>query len=62
VGPLARPKAPAKPKGPPQPPSRRTLTRRLNAAEANVARLREQLAQAEQDATRLREDRDKATD
>jgi len=38
------------------------VTRRLNAAEANVARLREQLKQAEQEAARLREDRDKATD
>lgn len=61
VGPLAKPKPAPKPKEPPKPPSRRTLTRRLNAAEANVARLREELAQAEQEAARLRIDRDKAS-
>src|ERR1700733_7079075 len=61
VGPLAKPKPAPKPKEPPKPPSRRTLTRRLNAAEANVARLRGQLAQAEQEAGRLREERNKAS-
>jgi hypothetical protein len=61
IGPLAKPKPPARPKEPPKPPSRRTMTRRLNAAEANVARLREQLGQAEQDAARLRDERDKAS-
>jgi hypothetical protein len=39
VGPLAR----SNPKEPHKQPSRRALTRRLNAAEANVGRLREQL-------------------
>lgn len=58
VGPLARPKRPSKPKEADRPPSRRTLTRRLNATEANVAKLREQLAQAEKEAARLREERD----
>jgi hypothetical protein len=61
VGPLAKPKPVPKPKEPPRPPSRRTLTRRLNTAEANVARVREQLAQAEQEAGRLRVERDKAS-
>ena len=61
IGPLAKPKPPSRPKEPPKPPSRGTLTRRLNAAEANVARQREQLKQAEQEVARLREDRDKAT-
>jgi hypothetical protein len=62
IGPLAKPKPPGRSKEPPKLPSRSTLTRRLNAAEANVARLLEQLKQAEQEAARLREDRDKATD
>lgn len=61
VGPLAKPKPAPKLKEPPKPPSRRALTRRLNAAEANVARLREQSAQAEQEAGRLREERNKAS-
>jgi hypothetical protein len=61
VGQLAKPKPQARPEEPPKPPSRRTLTRRLNAAEANITRLREQLAQAEQDAARLRDERDKAS-
>jgi hypothetical protein len=60
VGQLAKPKPHAKPEESPKAPSRRTLTRRLNAAEANTTRLRDQLAQAEQDAARLREERDKA--
>jgi hypothetical protein len=61
VGPLAKPKPAPKTKEPPKPPSRRTLTRRLNAAEADVARLREQLAHAEQEASRLRAERDIAS-
>ncbi|HUB37802.1 MAG TPA: hypothetical protein VMA72_03020 [Streptosporangiaceae bacterium] len=61
VGQLAKPKPHAKPEESPQPPSRRTLTRRLNAAEANITRLRDQLAQAEHAAARLREERDKAS-
>jgi len=61
VGPLAKPKPAPEPKEPPKPPSRRTLTRRLNAAEATVTRLREQLAQAEQEAGRLRKERDTAS-
>jgi hypothetical protein len=60
IGPLARPKLPPKPKEPEKPPSRRTLTRRLNAAEADVSRLREQLGQAEQEAAHLRQQRDQA--
>lgn len=60
IGPLAKPKPPKRPTEPPKPPSRRTLTRRVNVADANVARLREQLVQAEQEAARLRADRDKA--
>jgi hypothetical protein len=48
VGPLAKPKPVLRAKEPPKPSSRRTLIRRLNAAEADVARLREQLTQAEQ--------------
>jgi hypothetical protein len=60
IGPLARPKPPPKPREPQQPPSRRTLTRQLNAAEANISKLREQLAQAEQEAARLRHERDQA--
>jgi hypothetical protein len=62
IGPLAKPKPPARPGEPPKPPSRPVLTRRLNRAEANVARLREQLAQAEHDAASLREERDLASD
>jgi hypothetical protein len=62
IGPLTKPKPPSRPKEPPQPPSRRTLTSLLNATEANVLKLREQLAQAELEAARLREDRDKASD
>ncbi len=61
IGPLAKPKPPARPKEPPKPLSRRALTRRLTAAEANVARLREQLGQAERDAARLRDEHDKAS-
>ncbi|MBL1074470.1 hypothetical protein JK358_08675 [Nocardia sp. 2] len=56
IGPLARPKV----SKPPQPPSRRTLTRRLNAAEASARALREQLAQVEQETVRLRSERDQA--
>ena len=54
VGPLVRPKPE------PKPPSRASLTRRVNAAEANAARLREQLAEAEAEAGRLRKLRDDA--
>ena len=61
VGPLSKPKPAPEAKEPPKPPSRRTLTRRLNAAEADIARLREQLAHAEQEATRLRAERDMAS-
>lgn len=53
IGPLARPKSPSRP------PSHSALTRRLNAAEANIGRLREQLAQAEEEAARLRQQRDR---
>jgi hypothetical protein len=60
VGPLARPKPPPKPRKAQAPPSRRTLTRRLHTAEASVSSLREQLAQAEQRAARLRDERDQA--
>jgi hypothetical protein len=56
VGPLARPKPGRKPKEA-KPPSRTAMTRRVNAAEAKAARLRRELAEAEEEAERLRQAR-----
>jgi hypothetical protein len=53
IGPLARPKPERKPREP-KPPSRAAMTRRINTAEANAAKLRRELAKAEEEAERLR--------
>jgi hypothetical protein len=53
IGQLARPRPERKPRES-KPPSRAAMTRRINAAEANAAKLRRELAEAEEEAERLR--------